>query len=144
MKTFLKLDCVLNLKMRDEYLLQKALGRRVCNYSECKKGFNVEYVRNEVDGVDMPPLLPDHGDRSICECGRPLSTREDDKEDIIKSRLSIYKKETFPLVEYYRKQGILKTLEIKRGLKDFPKILALVSNSDSGSTTTNSLNNSKL
>ena len=54
--------------------------------------------------------------------------REDDKEDIILSRLSVYRQETMPLIEYYTnsKEDLLKVFEVKRGLKDLPLLFQIV------------------
>ena len=45
---------------------------------------------------------------AVCEnCGGSLIKRKDDQEDVIRHRLEVYDEETHPLVEYYRKKGIL-------------------------------------
>ena len=48
---------------------------------------------------------------NVCDaCGGELYQRDDDKEETVKSRLSVYEKQTAPLIEYYEKQGILHTI----------------------------------
>jgi adenylate kinase family enzyme len=47
----------------------------------------------------------------ICDkCGGQLYTREDDKLETVESRLSVYKNQTFPLIDYYKEKGILVTV----------------------------------
>ena len=44
------------------------------------------------------------------KCGGDLYQRDDDKEEVIKSRLKVYHSQTAPLVEYYEKKGLLKKI----------------------------------
>ncbi|PIA38728.1 hypothetical protein AQUCO_02700141v1 [Aquilegia coerulea] len=80
------IDLVVNLKLREDVLVEKCLGRRVC--SECNKNFNVACInieaKNGIPGVYMAPLLPPAG------CASKLITRSDDTEEVIKERLRIY------------------------------------------------------
>ena len=56
-----------------------------------------------------------------------MESRDDDKEDIILSRLQVYKDETMPLIDYYKKQkDMLKVFEVKKGLKDLPLLYKIV------------------
>lgn len=123
---------VVNLRMKDEYLIRKILGRRICTAPGCGKNFNVEHVKSAEDQVDMPPLLPAHGTKDVCDCGEQLSRRKDDTREVVLSRLKVFQRETFPLVEYYKQKGVLSTIEIKKGLADFPKILQLAKGQDQG------------
>lgn len=80
------LDLVVNLKLREEALIAKCLGRRTC--SECGGNFNVACI--DIKGEDgkpamyMPPLLPPP------QCASKLITRSDDYEFVVKERLRIY------------------------------------------------------
>lgn len=80
------IDLVVNLKLPENVLLEKCLGRRIC--SECGKNFNVAtiYVKGENGNPDisMDPLLPPS------QCVSKLITRSDDTETIVKERLRIY------------------------------------------------------
>lgn len=51
------------------------------------------------------------GDGACPVCGGEMYQRDDDKPETIKNRLDVYEKSTSPLVEYYRGQGILKTVD---------------------------------
>lgn len=81
---------MINLKLREEALLAKCLGRRIC--SECGANYNVACI--DIKGGDddasprmyMPPLLPPKS------CESKLITRADDTEEVVKERLKIYNK----------------------------------------------------
>lgn len=54
-------------------------------------------------------------DTDVCpSCGGEMYQRDDDKPETIKNRLDVYEKNTSPLVEYYRGQGILKVVDGNR------------------------------
>lgn len=79
---------MINLKLREEALLAKCLGRRIC--SECGANYNVACI--DIKGDDdsprmyMPPLLPPP------DCESKLISRADDTEEVVKERLRIYNK----------------------------------------------------
>ncbi|THF99800.1 hypothetical protein TEA_001693 [Camellia sinensis var. sinensis] len=80
------IDLVVNLKLREEALLAKCLGRRIC--SECGGNYNVACI--DIKGGDgspelyMAPLLPPP------HCASKLITRSDDTEEVVKERLRVY------------------------------------------------------
>lgn len=80
------IDLVVNLKLREDVLMEKCLGRRVC--SQCSKNFNVASINvkgeNGNPGISMDPLLPPP------HCMTKLITRADDTEEVVKERLRIY------------------------------------------------------
>lgn len=80
------IDLVVNLKIREEALLAKCLGRRTC--SQCGGNFNVASINikgeNGCPGISMAPLLPPE------HCMSKLITRSDDTEPVVKERLRIY------------------------------------------------------
>jgi len=121
LNTFTKLDLVLNIRLREEVLIEKACARRVCE--TCGKGYNVANIN--IDDIRMPPLLPKIAGK--CDkCGGKLIQRADDTEDIVRNRLLVYHKETFPLIEYYTKAGILHDFDVKTGIDDLPKLKTLL------------------
>jgi adenylate kinase family enzyme len=77
---------VINLKLREEALLAKCIGRRKC--SQCGGNFNVASIdiegENGAPRMYMPPLLPPP------ECESKLITRADDTEEVVKERLRVY------------------------------------------------------
>ena len=95
-----KVDLVINLTTPRDEIIQRILNRRVCSNQECKETYNLKMHPPKVDG--------------ICDnCGAKLVQREDDSNtESIKNRLNIYNEKTRPLIEYYKKQGVLKVEEI--------------------------------
>ena len=86
-------DLVINFFNKDEVLLQKLAGRRVCPC--CNKNFNLADVNTEC-GYQMSPLLPKGDDHTVCDVDHgaepvKLITRNDDQPDIILERLETYK-----------------------------------------------------
>jgi adenylate kinase len=64
----------------------------------------------------------------VCDkCGGELMQRDDDKEDTIKNRLDVYEKSTAPLIDYYNKKGILKSVEGTGSIDDiFSKVCSIL------------------
>lgn len=81
-----EIDLVVNLKLREDVLLEKCLGRRTC--SQCGGNFNIASINAEEGNgkprMYMPPLLPP------ANCMSKLITRADDTEEVVKKRLHIY------------------------------------------------------
>ncbi|MDR0485997.1 MAG: adenylate kinase [Elusimicrobiota bacterium] len=87
----IKIDAVFSIKVDNQEIIKRISGRRVCS---CGASFNIE---------SLPPKK-----ENICDlCGSNLIQRDDDKEEIVKERLSVYDKQTKPLIEYYSKGGLL-------------------------------------
>ena len=106
-----------NLVLDESILVEKALARRVC--CKCGHGYNLANIQR--DGYEMPPLLPKvpgHCDK----CHGALVTRPDDTDEIIRDRLHIYQKETFPIIDFYDKQGLLLEFPVKKGVADLPEL----------------------
>ena len=90
-----KLDAVLDINVNPEILIRRMVGRRVCK--NCGATYHVEFNAPKVAG--------------ICDnCGSELIQRKDDTEETGRNRLSVYDSQTAPLLEYYKKQNILKTV----------------------------------
>jgi len=82
----------LEFEVSDACVVRRLGGRRIC--SRCGADFNL-YTK--------PPRQ-----EGICEiCGGKLLQRTDDKDEVILNRLKVYREETFPLEEYYQRQGKL-------------------------------------
>ncbi|NPA23125.1 MAG: adenylate kinase [Crenarchaeota archaeon] len=92
---FAKPDLAVNFVCPDEVIIERLSGRRICK--KCGKIWHIKF---------MPPPQPDR-----CECGGELYQREDDKPEVIKKRLEVYRQEMTPVIEYYRKKGILVDLD---------------------------------
>jgi adenylate kinase len=86
------LTAVLNLVVRDETIIKRLSGRRMC--PKCGRGYNIHSQKPAVAG--------------ICDdCQAALTQRADDQEETVLKRLQTYKEQTEPLIAYYREQGLL-------------------------------------
>ncbi|MDR2793290.1 MAG: adenylate kinase [Treponema sp.] len=89
---FSPVDTVVNFDIPDAGVIERLSGRRVCR----KCGFNWHKTFN-------PPKR-----ENICDkCGGEVYTREDDKPEAIAKRLEVYREQTAPLIDFYRKKGRL-------------------------------------
>jgi adenylate kinase len=91
-------------------LMKRLTGRRTCR--SCQQMYNSYFTPPKKEGV--------------CDkCGGPLFQRDDDKEATIKKRLDVYDTQTAPLIEYYRKKNIMKTVMGTGSIDDiFQKVVA--------------------
>lgn len=87
LEKFACIDVVLNIDVDLAKLLKRITGRRVCS---CGESYHVDFL---------------NGKTTCDSCGKELYQREDDTEAVVDSRLSVYKKQTEPLIEYYTKQN---------------------------------------
>ncbi|KAK1409817.1 hypothetical protein QVD17_36346 [Tagetes erecta] len=122
-----EIDLVVNLKLREDVLIKKCLGRRVC--SECGKGFNVASIdikaENGLPEMIMPPILPPQ------HCASKLVTRADDTEPVVKERLRVYKEKSQPVEDYYRERGKLIEFDLPGGIPEsWPKLLEILNLDD--------------
>ena len=93
LETFQKIDAVINFNVTDQEVLRRLSGRRTCK--SCGAIYHVD---------NMPPKK-----EGICDkCGGPLYIRDDDSVASITNRLNVYKKQTEPLIDFYRKKKLLK------------------------------------
>ena len=89
---FSQTDKVINFDIPDSGVLERLGGRRVCR----KCGFNFHVVFNKPKN------------ESVCDhCGGEIYIRNDDRPEAIQKRLEVYRAQTAPLIDFYRKQGIL-------------------------------------
>ncbi|EMS68315.1 putative adenylate kinase 1, chloroplastic [Triticum urartu] len=114
------IDLVINLKLREEALLAKCVGRRKC--SQCGGNFNVASI--DIEGENggprmyMPPLLPPP------QCESKLITRADDTEEVVKERLRVYHDLCEPVEDFYRARGKLLEFDLPGGIPEsWPKLL---------------------
>lgn len=95
-------DKVFHLKIGKNGIIKRLTARWVC--PNCMANFNL---------LTTPPKK-----KGICDhCGGKLVQREDDKAEAIKKRLAIYQKETIPLLDFYRRQGILEEINGERPIE---------------------------
>jgi len=107
-----KIDAVISMDVPEEDLVVRLAGRRTC--SKCGTAFHLEL---------SPPKQAE-----ICDkCGGSLIQREDDREETIRKRLQVYESQTAPMVDFYKKQGVLKTIPGTGSLDEvFGRISSLV------------------
>ncbi|WOK94806.1 hypothetical protein Cni_G03511 [Canna indica] len=115
-----EIDLVVNLKLREDILLAKCLGRRIC--SQCGGNFNVASIdikgENGKPDISMAPLLPPE------HCMSKLITRADDTEKVVKERLRVYHDLSQPVEEFYRNRGKLLEFDLPGGIPEsWPKLL---------------------
>jgi adenylate kinase len=91
-----KLDAVFAITVPRDRLIERLAGRLVCR--QCGAMYHKQF--------DPPPA-----DGRCGRCGGRLYQREDDGEPSVSHRLEVYAKETAPLIEYYRKAGVLREVD---------------------------------
>ena len=98
-KKGISVTAVINLCMPDEDIITRTSSRVVCSNKECRASFNTIFMPPKVEG--------------ICDvCGSKLIVRDDDKPETIKERLKIYYKNTEPLIDFYKKEEVLESINI--------------------------------
>lgn len=103
----IKVDLVLNIVLPEDILIKKITSRRQCK--NCGDIYNLADIKR--GELHMPPMLP-KVEGKCDKCGGELYQRKDDNEQTVKDRLEEYKKKTQPLIDYYKKKGLLKDLEV--------------------------------
>lgn len=107
------LDAVLDVNVDASILIRRIVGRRICK--TCGATYHIEFNKPKKEG--------------ICDnCGTPLIQRADDTIETAGSRLEVYDKQTAPLLAYYEKQNLLKTVngdqELNKVFEDIKAVLA--------------------
>ena len=93
-------DAAVELEVSDEVVVGRLTTRRGCK--NCGEIYNTVTKPTRAAG--------------ICDkCGGPVVQRDDDREEVIRKRLAVYHEQTAPLIEYYRAQGILVTVDATGG-----------------------------
>ncbi len=92
----LALDGVININVDDDLVVQRLSSRRQCK--ECGAIYNVVTLRPRQEGV--------------CDsCGGTLIRRDDDNPDTVRNRLDVYRKESAPVLEYYRARSLVSDVD---------------------------------
>ncbi len=89
------LDRVVFFDVPEAELLRRLTGRRAC--PACQATYHL---------VTHPPRVPGVCDR----CGAALVQRPDDSEGTVRTRLKVYAEQTAPLLDHYRRRGLLATV----------------------------------
>jgi adenylate kinase len=95
-ETDIKLTVVLELEVDEDEVVRRLSGRRTCR--RCERVWHVLYDPPSREG-------------SCDDCGGELFQRDDDKEEVIRHRIEVYKSQTEPLVAFYAEEGILAVID---------------------------------
>ena len=91
-----KMDYAIDVDVPDENIVNRMSGRRAC--LDCGATDHI---------VSLPPKTEGKCDH----CGSDLVLRDDDKPETVQKRLTVYHEQTQPLIDYYKNQGILKSVD---------------------------------
>ena len=90
-----QIDYAIDVDVPDENIINRMSGRRAC--LSCGATYHVVHVPPKAEG--------------ICDrCGNELILRDDDKAETVKKRLVVYHEQTQPLIDFYTKREILRTV----------------------------------
>ena len=106
------IDYAIDVDVPDENIVKRMSARRAC--VSCGATYHVVHVPPKKEG--------------ICDrCGSELILRDDDKPETVKNRLDVYHKQTQPLIDFYTKKGVLKTVDGTVDMQDvFKAIVAIL------------------
>ena len=106
-KKGMKVDHVLLFELSDEEIIERLSGRRID--PKTGKVYHIKY--------NPPPP------------GVEVIQRDDDKPEVIKNRLKVYREQTAPLIEYYEKKGILRKIDASKPVEEvYKQILEVIGN----------------
>ena len=97
-----KADRVLLIQVSEGSLIERLSGRQTCR--RCQANYHLLFNPPQKEGV--------------CDkCGGDLYQRSDDKEETVRRRFRVHIEETAPLIDYYRRQGLLTEIDGEQGIK---------------------------
>ena len=90
------IDFALDVEVPDANIVNRMAGRRAC--LKCGATYHTEFAAPQKEG--------------ICDkCGSDLVLRDDDKPETVQKRLEVYHEQTHPLIDYYKKKGVLHAID---------------------------------
>jgi adenylate kinase len=102
LKDITDIDMVVNISVDEPRLLARITGRRMC---QCGAAYHIEENRPRVEGrCDL--------------CGGPLYQRDDDRESTVRKRMVVYRSQTAPLLEHYKRQGLVRDVDGNRTIEE--------------------------
>ena len=102
------IDFAINVDVPDENIVSRMSGRRAC--VDCGATYHIVHIPPKAEG--------------ICDkCGKELILRDDDRPETISRRLDVYHEQTQPLIEFYDRKGVLKTID---GTVDMKEVFAAI------------------
>lgn len=107
-----KMDFAVDVDVPDENIVNRMGGRRAC--LNCGATYHIVFNPTKLDGV--------------CDtCGKQTVLREDDKPETVQNRLQVYHEQTQPLLDYYKEQNILKSVDGTKPMDEvFSDIVAIL------------------
>ena len=101
-----KLYYVINIMVRKELLVERAVGRRICK--DCGQTYHMTFNKPSKEGV--------------CDnCGGVLLQRKDDTKETVENRINVYMEQTEPLIDYYTKKGIIINIDGEKPIEQVGK-----------------------
>lgn len=98
-----KMDYAVDVDVPDENIVNRMSGRRAC--LNCGATYHIVSIPTKVEG--------------ICDrCGNKVVLRDDDQPETVKKRLDVYHEQTQPLIDYYKEQNILRTVDGTQPMED--------------------------
>ena len=88
----IKIDCVIEIMVDDDEIIQRMSGRRV--HTASGRTYHIKYNPPKQENIDD-------------ETDEPLIQRPDDNEETVRKRLAIYHDQTSPLVDFYKKSSLV-------------------------------------
>ena len=88
----IKIDCVIEIMVDDDEIIQRMSGRRV--HTASGRTYHIKYNPPKQENIDD-------------ETGEPLIQRPDDNEETVRKRLAIYHEQTSPLIDFYKKSSLV-------------------------------------
>jgi adenylate kinase len=106
---FKKIDIALNFVAPDTVIMERISGRRTCR--KCGAIYHIKNIPPTIDG--------------ICDkCTGRLVQRADEKPEVVKNRLIVYREKTKPVVDYLKQKGLLADIDAHYDIQEVDKILA--------------------
>jgi adenylate kinase len=96
-KLAIKLDTVINIDVPTDVIMDRLTTRRTCANPDCQEIYNVKSKPASPEGTCL-------------KCGTPVVQRADETVEAIAIRLETYNEKTAPLIDFYKKEGLLKTI----------------------------------
>ena len=107
-----KMDYAIDIEVNDAQIVERMGGRRAC--LGCGATYHI---------INIPPKK-----EGICDrCGSEIILRDDDKPETVQNRLNVYHEQTQPLIDYYKNEGILSSVDGTQPMdKVFADIIAIL------------------
>ncbi|MCD5383537.1 nucleoside monophosphate kinase [candidate division WOR-3 bacterium] len=104
-------DKVLFLHLEQDRIIERMAKRRIC--LDCKRVYNLD---------SFPPKI-----RGLCDiCSAKLIIRDDDREETVRRRLEVYEEETRPVIDFYKKRGIVTEVDVDGSVQEVRKRIGQV------------------